>query len=162
MKKSRQKALSPIAIIRQAALVLAMAIALPFAVHLIPVEGSVPVGARLLPVFLAPLIALYFFRPAIVLPAAALAPILNFMVTGQPQASLLFGMVLELTVFTLVCHALIHKVGWRHAAALLGIVSAKVFSIVFLGAGFSASFAIAWPGIALLVAANLLMNRFSR
>jgi len=62
MKKSRQKALSPIAIIRQAALVLAMAIALPFAVHLIPVEGSVPVGARLLPVFLAPLIALYFFQ----------------------------------------------------------------------------------------------------
>ena len=46
------------------ALTLAGAIALPFLAHLLPAIGNVPMGARLLPIFVAPLLALILLPDA--------------------------------------------------------------------------------------------------
>lgn len=53
------------------------ALLLPLLVHLLPSSGGVPLGARLLPIFYAPLLATVFFGPVTSLAAGALAPFAN-------------------------------------------------------------------------------------
>ena len=58
-------------------IILAATMLLPVLFHLIPPVRDVPMGARLLPLFYAPLVAVLLFRPHVGLIAAALAPMLN-------------------------------------------------------------------------------------
>jgi hypothetical protein len=79
---------------------LPLSAALPVLVHLLPVTGGTPAGARPLPIFFAPLIAALLGRPAAALTAALLAPVLNHFLTGMPAAASLPNSTMQLLVFT--------------------------------------------------------------
>ncbi len=82
------------------ALGLGIALTLPFLVHVLPSTGGPPAGARLLPIFFASLVLVLRGAPWAALAVAALAPLLNRLVTGMPAGPMLPTLLLELTVFT--------------------------------------------------------------
>lgn len=89
-------------------LAVVIAAALPVLVHAIPWQAEVPLGARLLPIFLAPaLVVLLGWGPWAVLVTAA-APLLNHLLTGRPSAAMLWTLSLEVLVFACLVAA-----GWR-------------------------------------------------
>jgi len=113
-------------------IILAAAMLLPVLFHLIPPVGDVPMGARLLPIFYAPLVAVLLFRPHVGLIAAALAPMLNYLLTGRPE----FGLVNLLSV-ELVTFALISVLALRMRLSIwlmvpLALITAKTASFVLL------------------------------
>lgn len=63
------------------AVAVAASVAIPFLVHLAP--GGSSIGATLLPIFWAPLLAILFFGPVPAVAAALLAPLLNHLITGM-------------------------------------------------------------------------------
>ncbi|MDJ0834504.1 MAG: hypothetical protein QNJ69_13350 [Gammaproteobacteria bacterium] len=83
-------------------IILAATMLLPVLFHLIPPVSDVPMGARLLPLFYAPLIAVLLFRPHVGLIAAALAPMLNYLLTGRPEFGLVTLLSGELLTFSLI------------------------------------------------------------
>ena len=85
--------------IKEAAIILGITILMPFIIHLLPIVDNVPIGARLLPIFYAPLIAVIFFRWHVGLLAALLAPVINFLITGSPQWQVVIILTYELTLF---------------------------------------------------------------
>lgn len=140
---------------------------LPFLVHLLPLTGPVPMGARLLPIFYAPLLAAWLFHPAVGLIASLLMPFINHAFTGMPtlQMSILLG--LELVIFSLVLQGFRRR-SYRFAlAAPLGFLAAKTASALvlwflpilpvsplnYLGA----SIINAWPGLLVFLALNLVI-----
>ena len=82
--------------IKESVAVLAFSILIPFLIHFIPVSGN-PVGAVLLPIFIAPFIAVVFFRFNVGIIAALLSPVLNYLLTGNPVYGLLGIITLELS-----------------------------------------------------------------
>jgi len=148
---------------------LAGAILLPAAVHLLPDVANIPMGARLLPMFLAPLVAIYLERPAVGITAAALAPILNNAITGSPARPMLTSITIELVLFSLII-SLAHGRWPRFAAtAPLAYVIARAAAMATLaafgdsswptGAGFLRGLALAVPGIVLLTLLNIVLVR---
>ncbi|MEM7660415.1 MAG: hypothetical protein AAF399_30205 [Bacteroidota bacterium] len=88
-------------------LVLLGSILLPLLVHLIPYQGLGPLGARLLPIFLFPLMGVVWFRWEVGA-LGVLAPLISFVITGQPQGMMLTGLSLQLALFVGVV-ALLHR-----------------------------------------------------
>ena len=78
----------------------------PFLVHLIPVSGTVPIGARLLPIFYAPLLAAWLFHPIVGLASSLLMPFINHAFTGMPTFNVAVMTSIELSVFSIVLLAL--------------------------------------------------------
>lgn len=90
----------PIAYFRTISLVLLAAVFFPFVVHLIPPINGIPIGAFLLPMFYIPFIALFAYNWKLALPIALLAPLFNFLLTGNPNWEFLTVLTLELVLFT--------------------------------------------------------------
>jgi len=145
------------------------AIVLPLAVHLIPDVNNVPMGARLLPMFLAPLVAIYLARPVVGIAAAALAPILNNAITGRPTGQMLTSITIELFLFSLII-SLAHGRYPRFAAiAPLAYVMARAAAVATMvafgdsswpaGEGLLGGLALAVPGIVLLTLLNIVLVR---
>jgi hypothetical protein len=105
---------------------------LPLLVHiLLPLTGPVPVGARLLPIFYAPLLAAWLFHPAVGLAASIIMPFINHAFTGMPTLPMSILLSLELVVFSLVL--LLNRKYWpRLPLAPLAFVLAKVASAALL------------------------------
>lgn len=161
-----------------AGVVLAASAALPFLVHLLPPLGGVPAGARLLPIFLAPLVAILYRQPLAALTAALLAPYLNHLLTGMPASD----NVIVITVQLLLFGGVMTVLSRRHFLALLapvGYVGAYYFAPVVVGVlsrlpglEFAASTTrpiagllnMAWPGLLaiLVVTAAALLTRPKR
>lgn len=147
----------------------ALAVALPVVVHLLPPVGTVPMGAVLLPLFIAPFVAVFLFHPAAALGASLVTPSLNRALTGQPTAEMATLLTIELCAFTLV--ALFLRRAWPRSvlSAPLAYLAAKLVAAAVLS--FSAlipalplgylttSVVNALPGLALLVVVNLLVVR---
>ncbi|MCC5931678.1 MAG: hypothetical protein JJU28_20700 [Cyclobacteriaceae bacterium] len=160
--------------VKETILVLAATLLMPMLIHLIPVSGSTPVGAMLLPIFYAPLVAVIFFRLHVALIPAILAPAINYFLTGHPAAHLLPVMTLELVVFVAAIAFILHKksqISW--IAAPLAYIIAKVGSVVLLTvfpslmeiAGFEfamISISNAWPGIIALLLINILCLKLKK
>ena len=87
---------------REAAVLLALAWFIPFAIHLVPWSGARPLGAYLLPVFWTTLVAVYFHGEIVGLTVGLFAPILNLIVTGQPAAGYFWKTCAEVVVFALL------------------------------------------------------------
>lgn len=155
--------------------VLAASVALPFLVHLLPPMGGVPAGARLLPIFLAPLIAILYRQPLAALTAALLAPYVNHLLTGMPASADVIVITVQLLVFggvvtllsrrpylTLLAPA-VYVGAYYLAPALLGALSA--LPGVQFTAGTTRPVAslvsMAWPGLLtiLVVTAAALFTR---
>src|SRR4051812_50155412 len=70
--------------LQEAAVLLALAWAVPFLVHLIPSSGARPLGVYLLPMFWTAFVAVYFYGAVMGLAVGLVAPAINLMVTGLP------------------------------------------------------------------------------
>jgi hypothetical protein len=85
-----------------ALLTVAAMIILPMLVHLLPNTGGVPIGARLLPIFYAPLLAVLLFDGWVAVAASLTAPLLNMWLTGMPAPEMALMLTTELVCFSLV------------------------------------------------------------
>lgn len=104
---------------------------LPLLVHLVPLAGPVPVGARLLPIFYAPLLAVWLFHPAVGLLASLLMPFINHAFTGMPTLPMTILLSLELVVFSF--GLLLNRKYWpRLPLAPLAFIAGKVISAILL------------------------------
>lgn len=74
--------------IKQIVSILICSVLFPFLIHFIPYQSR-PIGAVLLPMFFAPLLAVIFFRLHVSVLTALLAPALNYFITGMPRFDLL-------------------------------------------------------------------------
>jgi hypothetical protein len=140
---------------------LGLAVLLPFLFHLLPASGGVPLGARLLPIFYAPLlvVAVFGWRWALV-PALA-APSANHVLTGRPAAEMVGVLTLELVLFVSLL-ALARR--WHPKLLLtapLGYVIAKLLASLALGVPWEVAAAAlqrAWPGLVALFALAALLT----
>ncbi len=145
--------------------------AIPFIVHLLP--GGSSIGASLLPIFWAPLLAAVFFGPVPAITAAVLAPALNHLVTGMPPAFLVAGLTVELALFVAVLMLGVKQAGIKRSpllapvAYLVARVGAGVLLVV-VGASAAPLSAVltglttAIPGVISLLVINLLALLLTR
>lgn len=132
---------------------LSLAVLIPFLFHLLPVQGGVPLGARWLPIFYAPLLVLAVFGWRWALMPALAAPSLNHLLTGRPAAELVGVLTLELALFVGLLVIAARRSPWLLMLAPLAYVSAKLLVGVFLGIPWEVSLAAlqrALPGIGML------------
>jgi len=154
------------------ALTLTGMVLLPILVHLVPFSGSQPLGAYLLPMFIAPLVAAFYVSPVGLVLAALLAPIINNALTGMPQASILYFVASELMVFSVLVFWFVQKEkvfpGFSALAFVLAKVVVMVPKILILSGGLTLSaigqnltgLAVSIPGILVLfVVERLLLHR---
>jgi niacin transporter len=140
---------------------------LPILVHLIPFSGAAPLGAYLLPMFVASSLAVYYLSPAGLVLSAMLAPVLNHFLTGMPTMAVLPGLIAELALFSLITWWLVHKRPEMVGISDLAVVSAKLLvwaSGLLLGSGvafglFLSGILTAVPGLLALLAVELLLRR---
>ena len=86
--------------VRQTALLLGMSLFLPFLIHLIPSYDDASWGPRLLPIFYAPVIAAFLYKPHVSLILAVAPLTLNHLITGRPPVGFAFQLSFELLIFT--------------------------------------------------------------
>ncbi len=149
------------------ALMVAM-VGLPMLVHLLPYGGAVPLGAKLLPLFYAPLIALLWGRWQEALVAGLLVPGLNYLLTGLPAPAMVAVLTVDLMLFVLVARVLLARKPFHWLAAPIAYVVAKLFSsCLVLLLPFDTTYldflwrslAVAIPGLLILWAIQLLLQR---
>jgi hypothetical protein len=85
--------------VRETTVLLALAWAVPFLVHLVPWSGARPLGVYLLPMFWTAFVATYFYGGVMGLAVGLFAPAMNLVVTGLPAGKYTAEASLELTVF---------------------------------------------------------------
>ncbi|WP_291782982.1 hypothetical protein [Cecembia sp.] len=159
-----------IARLKTISMVLVAAVFFPFFVHLIPPQNGIPIGAFLLPMFYIPFIALFAYNWKVALPIAFLAPILNFLITGNPNWEFLTVLTLELILFTGIAYLLLNGNWSKWVAAPLGYLGAKIISSLLLNFipmvssvpwdFFLSSITRALPGIGVLLLINFLLLMF--
>lgn len=114
--------------IKTTLVVLVATLLLPMLVHLIPATGPIPVGARLLPMFYAPFIAIVFFRLHVGLIAGMLAPVINHLLTGKPAWPIVGLLSTELVIFAIIAFLLIKINPIRWVAAPFAYLGTKIVS----------------------------------
>jgi hypothetical protein len=141
----------------------------PFLIHFIPFSGIVPLGARLLPIFYAPLVAAWIFHPVVAIASSLLMPFINHSFTGMPTFNVAVMLSMELSVFSLVL--MIYKNRYPHLPILapFAVVAGKAVSALLLffiplvsllpWAYFTSSVTNAIPGLLILLALNLMLAR---
>jgi hypothetical protein len=135
------------------AVVLGAAVLLPVLFHLLPVHDGVPLGARLLPIFYAPLLALAWLGWRWALVPAAAAPTLNYLLTGRPAAELVGLLTLELCLFVALLAVATRRSRRLLVLAPVAYGGAKLLAAVILGIpwpALAASLQLALPGIGML------------
>jgi hypothetical protein len=85
--------------LRETTVLLAVAWAVPFLVHLIPWTGARPLGVYLLPMFWTTFVAVYFYGATVGLVVGLFAPAVNLVVTGLPAGRYAAESALELLAF---------------------------------------------------------------
>jgi hypothetical protein len=151
------------------ALTLTGMVLLPIIVHLIPFSGAYPLGAYLLPMFIAPLVAAFYVSPVGLILAALLAPMINNVLTGMPQVPTLYFVTSELIVFSILVFWLVQKektfLGFSVLAFLVAKLAVMFPKILILNGDFDltivgqnlAGLAISIPGILILFAVERLL-----
>jgi len=120
--------------VRDAALLLALAWFIPFAVHLAPWSGARPLGVYLLPMFWATFVAVYFHGAAAGLLTGLFAPAVNLAVTGLPAWKFVGPASLELVVFALATTWAVRRAPRLWLLAPLGYLVAKTGAALLLSA----------------------------
>jgi hypothetical protein len=157
---------------RELGIVLALSLMFPFLIHVLPVPETSRLGARLLPMFYAPLLAALWGRMATAWLCALLAPGLNWALTGHPAPPGTYAMMIQLLVFVVVVRALLARAGIRWFVAvpayLAGIGAALLVAVIFpalIGgrppmAWAAQSAVMSLPGVGVLVLITCLVLRF--
>lgn len=137
----------------------------PFFVHLLDVNGS-QLGAKLLPIYYAPLLAAWFFHPSVAILCSLLMPFLNHTFTGMPNFETAIMLTIELVIFSLLI-LLLKK--WRYLpifmllAVLLGKLGSSlllfIFPIISIApfTYFSTSVTTAVPGLIIILVINIIL-----
>ncbi len=140
---------------------LAAGLALPYLVHLFPLEAGPPAGARLLPIFVAVVFIALRMGAAPVLGVALAQPLLNRALTGMPEGAMVWTLTAELVLVGAALLAL-RRVAPRvapFAAAPAYLLAAAIVSFVAAGqaplATWAFAFTVQLPGLALLAATGL-------
>lgn len=140
----------------------ACSVALPFLLHCIPNQSSVPIGAQFLPMFYAPFIAVFFFRPHVGMITALIAPLMNSWLTGLPVKEKIGFLTAELLIFTLISLWLIKKFPRFFTNACLAFVASTVICSYCFGADqLLTTLHNSLTGIALLLLINYSLNRYT-
>ena len=79
---------------------LCASVLVPYLIHLLPAYQNVPMGARLLPMFYAPLIAVFYMELPVVILVSLSAPLLNYILTGHPLVGNVIAVTVELFLFS--------------------------------------------------------------
>ena len=144
---------------------LAASIFFQFLIHLIPTTGT-PLGAVLLAMFFAPLVAVIFFKVHTALIVGILSPVLNYFITGLPGAEILLLMTIELVLFVSLLYLFFNISRMKKISALFAVIismllSSPITSLLngYNGNAFS-SLTTAIPGILLLTLLNYLLVRY--
>ncbi|ADI13798.1 hypothetical protein [Truepera radiovictrix] len=165
VNRASRRPLSPPLLISVTALTVAFTFALPLLFHLLPSPG-IPLGARLLPIFYAPLLAAHFFPPVVAFVGGAVAPFVNHAVTGNPPLPLAAQLSAELLVFVGVLLLLRRRWPQFALSAPLAYLAARV--VVFFAqqpaalissdawGGLFASLQVALPGLGALLVLDLV------
>lgn len=127
-----------VSLARELGILLALSVMFPFLVHLLPVPETSRLGARLLPMFYAPLLAALWGRRQTGWLVALLAPWLNRVLTGHPAPGGAVVMMIQLLVFVLVVPRLLTGRFTRWLVAVPAYVA---------GLGASALAALVWPAL---------------
>lgn len=144
--------------LKESVSVLAFSILIPFLIHFVPVSGN-PAGAVLLPIFVAPFIAIVFFRLNVGLIAALLSPVLNYLLTGNPVYGTVGIITLELFLFVISAWLLLKLNFVKYFAAPASvIISMFITQLVFSPVNhFAVVFTTGLPGIILILLINILI-----
>jgi hypothetical protein len=148
--------------LKTVAIIIGMVV-LPFLIHLVPYSGTAPLGAILLPMYVALLAGAFYTSPVGLAAASLAAPLLNHFLTGMPALPNLYVVTLELMVFSLVVSWLKIKgrqsLGFSSLAFLFAklvaylpavLVFKQHASLAHFG-GYLTGLATAFPGILILL-----------
>lgn len=127
------------------AVAVAASVGIPLLVHVLP--GGSAIGAALLPIFWAPLLAILLFGAVPAAIAALLAPLLNHLLTGMPPEFVVGSITAELTVFVAVLTLAVRSQPLRRSpflAPLAYLVARVAVGAVAVMLGDSTS---GWPGL---------------
>ena len=156
-------ALSRTKLVSLTLITVSLSFALPFVFHLVPQSG-IPLGARFLPIFYAPLLAAAFFPGVVALVTSLLAPLLNHLLLGNPPLPMTAQLTAELLIFSAAV-LLLKKYAPLWFSAPLGYLIAKLLvffvampvTILQLDAwrAVGSSLVVALPGLVLLALLGL-------
>jgi hypothetical protein len=153
-------------------ILLALSVMFPFMIHLLPVPEDARLGARLLPMFYAPLLAALLGRTQSGVGLALVAPWLNWLLTRHPSPPSAALMTVQLLVFFAALRLALGRVGprWYLAAPayFLGLAASMLVAAAWPGliggrpvlTWAANTVTLAWPGVAVLVLINWLVLRF--
>jgi hypothetical protein len=106
--------------------VLAISVFLPVVVHVVPSFDGLPMGAHLLPIFYAPLLAIMMKRMPVAFLAALIAPLLNHLITGMPATAIVLPLTMELIAFTLLFTIFWQRLPQIPLTSVVALVIAKL------------------------------------
>ena len=146
---------------------------LPILVHLVPFSGSIPLGAYLLPMFIAPLVAAFYLSPIGLVIASLVGPLLNHYLTGMPTQVMLPNIILELLFFSLMVSYVVRNKSGFVGMSALAFVLAKLIRTIVVGAltgvlsldmftPLAMGLKIALPGLLILTVIEIFLIRRSR
>ncbi len=138
----------------------------PWFVHLVPVAGA-PLGATLLPMFYAPLLAALVMRLPLAVLFAAVTPIVSRLLTGLPPNGVLANLILEVAVFVTGVRVLrrfhwgvVAPVAYVFALAVTSVVSRLGSNLVLID--FLDTIRVGWPGVAIIGLMGYVAHRTMR
>jgi hypothetical protein len=145
-------------------------IVIPMLVHLVPVPGGPPAGARLLPIFYAPLVAVVLFDVWVGVAASLAGPAINHWITGMPAQPMVVLLTAELLCFSIIVALLQRRSSQFWWIAPVAYVLGKGVAWLLVGllpmgppgltpAAFWASLVVALPGLGLLALLGLIVQR---
>lgn len=156
---------------RETLVLMLVAWAVPFLVHLIPWAGERPLGAHLLPAFWTAFVAVYLYGFGIGALVALVVPVVNLATTGLPIAERTALITLELVAFAGFAALLVRRWPALRFAALFAWLAARAAVLAVQWAvpafGYSrnpvdhflSSTTSAWPGLAVMLAVNFALVR---
>jgi hypothetical protein len=147
----------------------AVMIALPALVHLLPPVNGISWGLRLLPLFYGPFLAALLFHPAVSIIAGFVTPLLNYGLTGSPPYEIAVVLSFELVVFSAIVLIVERRRPKFPLVAPIALILAKAISSIALlvttfsiggWSYFSNSLQVSWPALIVLAVLNLLTVRY--
>ena len=161
-----------VSLARELGILLTLSVMFPFLIHVLPVPETSRLGARLLPMFYAPLLAALWGRMATAWLVALLAPWLNWALTRHPSPPGAIVMMIQLLVFVVVVRLLLSRAGLRWFMAIpayLAGMGAALLAAVLFPALISGRPPVDWvgqsmvlnlPGVAVLVLITCTVLRY--
>lgn len=118
--------------ISELGVVIALTMFLPTVVHMFPSWDDSPIGAKLLPIFYAPLIAALTRRLHVSLIACLLSPWINYLLFGRPSLGVAAMLCIQLVPFAYLVYRLGQRFKrWYWIGPVAYLVSKPIILLLF-------------------------------